>query len=117
MSFLFEKPDVYQKAVIFAKDAINVSENLPKGNSFLSDQLKRAALSISLNIAEGNGRWHKKDRRNFFAIARGSCAECVPILQLLRDNRHIDAGEQEKLKSTADDIAKMLTGLIKSQGE
>ncbi|MGZ3781951.1 MAG: four helix bundle protein [Pseudobdellovibrionaceae bacterium] len=43
----------------------------------LADQLSRAALSIPLNIDEGNGRWHNGDKRNFFWIARGSAFECV----------------------------------------
>ncbi|HEY6363652.1 MAG TPA: four helix bundle protein [Candidatus Binatia bacterium] len=39
---------------------------------------------MSLNIAEGNGRWHVRERRNFFRIARGSAFECVPLVKLCR---------------------------------
>jgi four helix bundle protein len=115
MGFMFEKLDVYQKGLAFVNAIISITEELPRNKYFLIEQLRRAALSIPLNIAEGNGRWHKKERRNFFAIARGSCSECVPILQLLQDNGLIDTNTQEMLKSDADNIAKMLTGLIKSQ--
>ncbi len=61
MSFMFEKLEVYQKAVDFAEKAANLTEAFPKGNYYLSDQLNRAALLISANIAEGNGRWHKAE--------------------------------------------------------
>ncbi len=66
MAFAFEKLLVYQKAIDFS-DAVSVkSEGFPRGYGFLTDQLNRAALSIAANIAEGNGRFTKPDRRNFF---------------------------------------------------
>jgi four helix bundle protein len=68
--FLFENLEVYQRAVDFADRIDRLTIALPtKGNHYLVDQLLRASLSISLNIAEGNGRWHVKERRNFFWIA------------------------------------------------
>ena len=62
MRFMFENLDVYQKAVDFAEQASVLTEAFPKGNYYLTDQINRAALSISLNIAEGNGRYHKPER-------------------------------------------------------
>jgi four helix bundle protein len=56
---MFEKLEVYQKAVDLAAEISEITETFPKGNYYLSDQLNRAALSIPTNIAEGNGRWHK----------------------------------------------------------
>jgi len=56
MSFLFEKLEVYQRAVEFAEAIFKLTNELPRGQAALADQFKRAALSISLNIAEGNGR-------------------------------------------------------------
>ncbi len=80
MSFMFENLQVYQKAVDLAEEIINLTEKFPKGYYFLTDQLNRASLSVSANIAEGNGRFTKNDRRHFFIIARGSIQECVPLL-------------------------------------
>jgi hypothetical protein len=68
MAFMFEKLEVYQKAVDFAERIISLTEHFPRGYYFLSDQLNRASLSISTNIAEGNGRFTKSDRRNFFSL-------------------------------------------------
>ena len=75
MAFAFEKLIVYQKSVDFADQICSRSESFPGGYGFLSDQLNRAALSISANIAEGNGRFTVPDRKNFFGIARGSLQE------------------------------------------
>lgn len=84
MSFTFEKLVVYQKAVEFADASCSQTKDFPRGYFFLADQLNRAALSIAVNIAEGNGRFTKPDRKNFFGIARGSVQECVPLLDVAR---------------------------------
>jgi four helix bundle protein len=75
MAFAFEKLLVYQKAVDFADHICAATEQFPRGCGFLVDQLNRAALSIAANIAEGNGRFTKRDRKNFIGIARGSIQE------------------------------------------
>ena len=75
MPCAFEKLQVYQKAITFADAICTLTRELPRGYYFLTDQLNRAALSIAANLAEGNGRFTKPDRRNFFTIARGSAQE------------------------------------------
>lgn len=72
MAFTFEKLLVYQKAIDFADQICQLTEQFPRGYHFLVDQLNRAVLSIAANIVEGNGRFTKPDRKNFFGIARGS---------------------------------------------
>ncbi len=74
--------------------------------------LNRAALSIAANIAEGNGRFTKPDRKNFFGIARGSVQECVPLLELALRRKLLTSMEHESLKSQLEEIARMLSGLI-----
>ncbi|MFN5625429.1 MAG: four helix bundle protein, partial [Planctomyces sp.] len=71
-----------------------------------------AALSISANIAEGNGRFTKPDRKNFFGIARGSVQECVPLLELARRRGLVTAEDDEALKAQLEEIGRMLSGLI-----
>ena len=75
MAFMFKNLEVYQKAVDLAEQIISLTEQFSKGFYFLTDQLNRASLSISLNIAEGNGRFTKNDRKHFFIIARASTQE------------------------------------------
>jgi four helix bundle protein len=113
MSFLFTKLDVYKKAIELAVKISCIIEKFPKGTTYLSDQLNRAVLSISLNIAEGNGRFSRKERQNYFRIARGSAFECVPILELCMRKRFIDEEEYQSLISELEKVCKMLSGLIK----
>ncbi|HAU38060.1 MAG TPA: four helix bundle protein, partial [Phycisphaerales bacterium] len=72
----------------------------------------RATLSIATNLAEGNGRFTKADRRNFFTIARGSTQECVPLLEVARRRGFIDKGMNAELRTKLEEIAKMISGLI-----
>ena len=69
---MFEKLLVYQKAVDYADHISQLTQSFPRGLYYLTDQLNRAALSVPKNIAEGNGRFTKADRKKYFIIARGS---------------------------------------------
>ncbi|MBI2352589.1 MAG: four helix bundle protein [Deltaproteobacteria bacterium] len=114
MSFMFEKLEVYQRAVDLAEKIAALTETFPaKGYYHLIDQIRRAALSIYLNIAAGNGRWHAKERKNFFWIARGSVFECVPVLELCRREKLITEEKHTELKAELEVLSKMLTALIK----
>jgi four helix bundle protein len=112
LPFLFENLEVYRKAVDFAEEIGNLTESFPKGNYYLADQINRAALSVAANIAEGNGRYHKADRKNFFRISRGSAFECVPILELCKRKSLIEDEKAATLKENLDEICKMLSGLM-----
>ncbi len=112
MPFMFENLEVYQKAVDFADKIMVLTEQFPRGYYFLTDQLNRSALSIATNIAEGNGRFTKADRRNFFTIARGSVQECIPLLELARRRGFISEQIFAGLRDELQTIAKMLSGLI-----
>ena len=115
MAFSFEKLDVYQKALNWISESDGIAKSV-KGrvSDSLIDQLTRASLSVALNIAEGNGRWHKAEKRQFFWIARGSAFECVPILQVLKAKRLLSESTYSKCHAALVEISKMLTGLIKS---
>ena len=112
MAFAFEKLLVYQKSVDFADAICGQTEQFARGYGFLVDQLNRAALSISANIAEGNGRFTKPDRKHFFGIARGSVQECVPLLELALRRKLIGSEHHAELKSKLEEISRMLSGLI-----
>ncbi len=112
MGFMFENLQVYQKAVDFADRVFALTENFPRGYYFLSDQINRASLSIATNIAEGNGRFTKADRKNFFGIARGSAQECVPLLELARRRKLLDETRHACMREELETIAKMISGLI-----
>lgn len=118
MPFPFENLDVYNKALTFVEaiESLNITLKGKASYSML-DQLSRAALSIPLNIAEGNGRWHKGEKRQFFWIARGSTFECVPIIQVLHRKNLINDVHYANYYEQLEVIAKMLTNLVKSVEE
>ena len=112
MFFLFEKLDVYQKSLELV-DEISKLVKEKKLNPSLRDQLNRASLSISLNIAEGTGRFSKAEKRNFYLIARGSTYECVAIIQVLFRQQTLSHEEYDLLYNGYESISKMLSGLIR----
>ena len=109
---MVENLNVYQKALDLADRIMVLTEQFPRGYYFLIDQLNRSALSIATNIAEGNGRFTKPDRRNFFTIARGSLMECIPLLEIARRRKFISEQIFTQLQAELETIAKMLSGLI-----
>ena len=76
--FNFNRFDVYGCAITFLELAVPLIERTPAGYHSLSDPLRRAAISIPLNIAEASGKYDKDERRSFL-IARGSALECAAI--------------------------------------
>ena len=115
MSFLFEDLEVYKKAMRFMVNIYALNGCLK--DLIIRNQLRRAALSIPLNIAEGQGRIHGKEKRQFYSTARGSLLECVPLIQICYRLRHIQKEKYEDLYKEADEIGKMLNGLIRSVKE
>src|ERR1700744_5733359 len=112
MPFMFENLQVYQRAVDLADRIAALSEGFPRGYYFLVDQLNRAALSIATNLAEGNGRFTKPDRKNFFTIARGPVQECVPFLEIAHRRGFITSVAHQAMKQDLEEIARMISGLI-----
>jgi four helix bundle protein len=112
MAFAFEKLLVYQKALDFAERILVLTKSFPRGCGHLADQLNRASVSTCANIAEGNGRFTRADRRNFFGIARGSMQECVPLMELARRMELVGIAEHGHLKADLEEIGRMLSGLI-----
>lgn len=115
MAFQFEQLDVYQKSLDWVESIESLLESIKGKVSYsLIDQLSHASLSIPLNIAEGNGRWHKADKRQFFWVARGSVFECVPIIQVLKRKKLLTDVVYANYYEHLDMMAKMLTNLVKS---
>ncbi|MBI5573632.1 MAG: four helix bundle protein [Elusimicrobia bacterium] len=112
--FDFEKLEVYQKAIIFANDIYNLTKKFPKTETFgVIDQLRRASVSISLNIAEGSGRT-KKDFKHFAVMARTSVLECVPLLKISLLQKYITDNEEKNYYQKCEELSRMLCGLIRS---
>jgi four helix bundle protein len=111
--FDFEKLIVYQKAKAFNSNTRSYLRSA-KLDPSTTDQLRRASLSIVLNIAEGSGRFSKPDRKNFFTISRSSVFECVAIYDVLKDEYLITNEEYEQFYSLAEELSRILLSMIKN---
>ncbi len=111
--FSFENLEVYKKAKSF-NYKVNDLLNKISLNKSAADQLNRAALSIILNIAEGSGRYAKKDKRHFYVMARGSVFECVAIFDYFNDRKIIDNNKFKELYFDCEEISKILFKLIQN---
>jgi four helix bundle protein len=115
MPFHHEKLIVYQRALEFATWSQDLIEGLTKKTS-TRDQLQRAGDSIALNIAEGNGKFSKKDRARFFQIAHGSALESAACLDLLVARRACAGSAIARGKSILEEIVKMLYTMLDQLG-
>ncbi len=111
-----EKLNVYRRSLGFVAWSAGISEKIPAKLS-AHGQLDRAATSIPLDIAEGNGRHTSADRCRFFDIARGSALECAAALDVLVAKRVLGESEAEPGKTVSAEIVSMLVGLIRSNSE
>jgi len=105
----------YQKAYKFAFEIYQVTKNYPKEEVYgLVSQMRRGAVSIPCNIAEGYRRGHRKEYIQFLHMAHGSCGELETLLSLSYDLAMIDRDTFEKLYPLQEEISKLLKGLISS---
>ena len=113
--FNFEKLDVWQKAIDFADLIYNATRAFPAEERFgLTNQLRRAAASISSNIAEGSSRSSKNDFARFTEIAAGSVFEVVSQGFVARRQRFLSEAQFGKVYADAEELSRMLSGLRKS---
>ena len=113
--FDFENLDVYRKAKELNKDVLNFLRQNKQIDSYIKDQLKRASISVVINIAEGSGKFSKADKRNFYTISRGSVYECASLLELIFDENQISKEKSVDFYQKFEILSKMLLGLINSQ--
>ena len=110
--FGFEKLDVWQKAVEYAGTIYHVTRTFPAEERLgLTNQLRRSAVSVSSNIAEGSSRSSAADFSRFLEIAYGSLLESVSELKVAQKQQFLGALVYEKVYGDAEQLAKMLSGL------
>ena len=111
----FRDLKVWQRSMKLAEEVYAATGNFPKHEMFgLVAQLRRAAVSIPSNIAEGHGRCSDKSFALFLTQARGSLCELQTQIELSRNLRLLDAPRSEYLLSEAADVARMLHGLLRA---
>ena len=108
------KLEVFNKAHELTIQVYQATKSFPREEIYsLTSQLRRAAMSIPSNIAEGRARGSKADYRRFLIIARGSLEETRYQLLLSKDLQYITINQYQELENKVEEISKMLNSLIK----
>ena len=104
---------VWQKAMKFVGAIYEATRNFPTEERYgLTNQLRRAAVSVPSNIAEGQARFSQKEFHHFLSIARGSLAEIETQLFLAKELGYLSATKCASLIANADELGRILNGLI-----
>ena len=110
--FTFFDLRVYKEAKLLVREVYSLMDKFPKYETYaLSDQLRRAVVSVPSNIAEGSGRFSIKEKIHFIEIAYGSLTETLCQLDIAHDLDYINDKEFEDEKERIDVIGKQLSGL------
>jgi four helix bundle protein len=111
--FPFEKLDVWNMAVDLAEYVLELLEKLPQNKHVrLISQMESAAVSVSQNIAEGEGRQYKKEFIQFLHIAQGSIYEVVTLNEIFRRRRLFGDTDADEVRARCVAIDRKLNGLI-----
>jgi four helix bundle protein len=113
--FNFEKLDVWHKAIEFADTVYSVTKGFPSDERFgLTNQMRRAAVSISSNLAEGTSRSSRGDYARFVEIATGSLFEVVSQSVISKRQGFLSETDYAQLYAAAEEQSRMLSGLRRS---
>ena len=108
----YEELKVWQKAMDLVVEIYRIVKSLPKEETYaLSDQMRRAAVSIPSNIAEGQQRQTTKEFKHFLSIAKGSVAELNTQLYICSRLQYLSEEQLQKAFDLADEVGKMISGL------
>ena len=110
----FEDLDVYKTAREFRKAMYVVMRRLPDFEKYdLASQIRRAAVSLTNNMAEGHGRYHYPDQIRFFLHSRGSLEELVDDLNVCVDENYLSKDEVMGLKEQASTVLALINGYLR----
>ena len=113
--FNFEKLDVWQKSIDFAEFVYSTTQTFPESERVgLTSQMRRAAVSISSNLAEGSSRSSRADFARFIELASGSVYEVVSQTTICRRQALLSEANDQRLYGACEEQSKMLSGLRRS---
>ena len=115
----YKELQVYQRGYAAAKSVYRMTEKYPKEERYgITDQMRRASVSIALNVAEGYAkRESQQEFKRFLQMAMGSANEMSVLLDFSRDFGYIDGQTYEKARQEYEEIGRMLHGLIQRIAE
>ena len=106
--------DIWKKGMEIVRKIYEITERFPEKEKYgLSSQMRRAAVSIPANIAEGFRRYHNKEYRQFLYIALGSSAELETYMTISRELGFITGSSEDELMEGTDHVCRMIMNLIK----
>ena len=110
----FEDLEVYNKARELRRRIYQIIKKLPQAERFnLIDQMRRAALSLTSNIAEGHGRYHYQENIQYLRQARGSLEELMDDLNTCLDEEYLDKAAIDEVKKLGNDVRMLINGYIR----
>jgi len=112
----YQDLEVWKKAMRLVTDIYKNTQTFPKEELYgLTNQLRRASVSVPANIAEGRGRGTTKEYMQFLRIARGSLLEVETLMTISRNLGYVNAQDlQEQILQKIIEISKMINALINS---
>jgi four helix bundle protein len=106
--------NIWKRSIGLVEEIYIITKNFPKEEMYgLTSQLRRSAVSIPSNIAEGFTRLHNKEYRQFLYISLGSCAELTTQIIISSHLRYLNSEKANKILNEIDEISRMIMGLIK----
>jgi len=106
--------NIWKRSIEVVEDIYKMTKNFPKEEIYgLTSQLRRSAVSIPSNIAEGFARFHNKEYKQFLFISLGSCAELSTQIIISLQLKYLESKEADQLLNEIDEISKMTMSLIK----
>ncbi|MFC1898399.1 four helix bundle protein [Candidatus Cloacimonadota bacterium] len=111
----FQEMPIWQESMKIAVKIHELSNHFPQKEDYgLTSQIRRSALSISANIAEAYGRYHIKDKINFYYFARGSATETQSHLIYCKEVKYINSETADQIINNLEEICKSLNKIIKT---
>jgi four helix bundle protein len=106
--------EIWKKSIEVVKDIYKLTEKFPKQETYgLVSQMRRSAISIPSNVAEGFKRYHNKEYKQFLHITLGSCAELETQIIIAKELKYIQQNDEAALLEKLDHIGRMITNLLK----
>jgi len=114
--FEFQNTEMYQQMIDYVSNVYTITKKFPRSEIYgLTSQIRRAGVSIVLNFAEG--RYNKKEKAQFYKIARASILECVAAVDTALRQNYIEIANYQKMLTESNEISKKLNALIKKMEE
>jgi four helix bundle protein len=105
--------EAYRCALRFSVEIDPLVGRLPADRKYLRDQVRRAAFSVLLNLAEGAGEWESREKTRFYRISRRSATECAAGLDFMRELKLAPTPAIDAVESLLERVVRLIVGLVR----